>query len=74
MSPVSMLQHILNKYPIPLSGVLHQHIGHGTDELSVLDNGAPLMMRLPKHHFYHFPRTWTVQDGFDKCADEHRQQ
>ena len=35
-----MLQHIFDKYPIPFPGVLHQHMGHGADELSVLDDGA----------------------------------
>ena len=35
-----MLQHIFNKNPIPLSGILHQHMSHGADEFSVLDNGA----------------------------------
>ena len=35
-----MLQHILNKNPIPLPGILHQHMGHRPDELPVLDDGA----------------------------------
>ena len=35
-----MLQHIFNKYSIPLPGILYQHMGHSADKLSVLDNGA----------------------------------
>lgn len=36
----SMLQHILNKNPIPSAGILHQHVGDGTDQVMVLDDGS----------------------------------
>lgn len=38
--PGSMLQHILNKYPIPLFAVLDQHMGDSPDESAVLYDGA----------------------------------
>ena len=34
------LQHILYKNPIPLLRVVHEHMRHGSDQLSVLNNRA----------------------------------
>ena len=33
-------KHILNKDAVATGGVVHQNVGHGADELAVLENGA----------------------------------
>ena len=33
-----MLEHIFNKYPISLSGVLDKNVGHGSYDCAILDN------------------------------------
>lgn len=50
--PPSMLQHILNKNPIPLPRILHQHMGHRPDELPVLDDGAVAHERVKERATY----------------------
>jgi len=34
-------EHILNKNPVARGGIADQHVGHGTDQLAVLDDGLP---------------------------------
>ena len=36
----SAKHHIFHKDPVPSGAVLDKHVGHGSDELSVLDDGA----------------------------------
>ena len=47
-----MHQHILTKNPIPLPGILHQHMGHCPDELPVLDDGAVAHERVKERATY----------------------
>ncbi len=35
-----MLEHVFNKYPISLCGVLDEYVGDGSDQFPVLDDGA----------------------------------
>ena len=34
------VQHILDKNPVPRSRIVHQHMGHGTYQLTVLNDGT----------------------------------
>ena len=34
------IQHILNKDAVACRGIIHQHMGYGADELTVLDDGT----------------------------------
>ena len=34
------VQHILNKNPVPRSRIVHQYMGHGAYQLTVLNNRA----------------------------------
>ena len=34
------IQHIFNKDAVAHGGIVHQHVGHSTDEFAVLDNGT----------------------------------
>lgn len=43
----SMIQHVFNKYPIPLLRVIHQHMCNSTHNSPVLDDGAT---RHPLHN------------------------
>jgi len=36
----TLLQHPVNVQPIPLGGVTDKHMGYGTDDAAVLDDGA----------------------------------
>jgi len=44
MSPLLILsrciQHILNKYPVASRRIVHQHMGHSTNKLPILDDGT----------------------------------
>ena len=46
-SPLSLLQHILNKYPVPPGWVVYEYVGDGTDYLAILDD------RGAGHSLYH---------------------
>ena len=34
------LQHILDENPVTPGRIIHQHMGNGTDQFAILDNGA----------------------------------
>lgn len=41
-----MPQHIFNEYAVPPSRIIHQHMGHCTNDFAVLDDGATAQSRV----------------------------
>ena len=37
--PLPLLQHRLQKDPVPFRGILHEHVGHGAHQFAILDDG-----------------------------------
>ena len=56
-------EHVFDKYSIPAGGFVHQHMGHGSDDTAVLDDGAPA-------HALHDP-AGDFQEAFIRDLDHH---
>lgn len=49
-----MSHHSLDKYPVSSSRILYEDVGHGADQLAVLDDGLPLTCVSSKDNIFYF--------------------